>query len=73
MGPDIASYSAFTYKVELNYNFTAPSRIRYNIGNLIVCFCGTVLDSCQVNLVTLGGESCSSSREPVSDSCIQFK
>jgi hypothetical protein len=36
------------------------------------CFCGAILYSCRENLVALGGESCSSSREPGSDSCVQL-
>jgi hypothetical protein len=38
----------------------------------LYCFCGAILDSYLENLVALGGELCSSSREAGSDSCVQL-
>jgi hypothetical protein len=40
--------------------------------SLFYCFCGDILDFYRENLVALCGESCSSSREPGSDSCVQL-
>jgi hypothetical protein len=37
--------------------------------NIFYCFCGTILDPYQENLVILGSESCSSCRQLGSGSC----
>jgi hypothetical protein len=42
---------------------TAPYRNCCDVG-------GAMLESYRENFVALGGESCSSNREPASDSCI---
>jgi hypothetical protein len=65
-------YIAFTDKVVRNCHFPAPGRNCYNIGKLILFFYGPILDSYRENLVALGSELCSFSREPGSDNCIQL-
>jgi hypothetical protein len=68
----VTLYSAFTHKVQRNCHFPAPSRNCYNKVSWFYCSYGAILDSYRENIVALGGESCSSSREPGSDSCVQL-
>jgi hypothetical protein len=68
----IPKYSVFTDKVEHNCHFPASSRNCWKKVSLFYCFYGAILDSCRKNLVVLGGESCSSSREAGSDTYIQL-
>jgi hypothetical protein len=57
----------------IKLNATVISRLPAGAAvSWFYCFCGTILDPYRENLVALGGESCSSSRETGSDSCVQL-
>jgi hypothetical protein len=66
-----ARYSAFTDKVERNCH-RFPTGTAIILVSWFYCFYGAILNSYRENLVALRGESCSSSREPGSDSCVQL-
>jgi hypothetical protein len=70
------SYSYFythMYAVRSLMKLNAAVALQLPAGKLIVVFFyGAVLHSYRNNSMALGGESCSSSRKPVSDSCVQL-
>jgi hypothetical protein len=65
-----SKYRAFIDKVEHNCHFLAGTEI-VSIS-VIHCFYGAIPDLFQETLVALDSESCSSSRKPGSDSCVQL-
>jgi hypothetical protein len=65
-------YSAFTDKVEHSCHFPDTGRNYDKKVGWFYCFYGVMPDSYRGNLAGLGGESCSSGREPGSDSCFQL-
>jgi hypothetical protein len=66
-------YNSFTTEVKRNCHFPAPGRNCYNIDKFIFVFYRGILDSYRETRKGLGGESCSSSREPESHSCVQLQ
>jgi hypothetical protein len=65
-------YSAFTDEVERSCHFPAPTGTAVKYVSFFYCLMVRYLTRIGKNLVALGGESCSSSWEPGSDSCVQL-
>jgi hypothetical protein len=59
-------------KVQIIDHSNTAHRQKHLEMNLFYCFYAVILDLYRENLVTLGGKSCSSSRELGSDNCVQL-
>jgi hypothetical protein len=65
-------YNMFTDKVVRNCHFPSPGRKCYNMDEPILLLLRSDTRLVSGNLAAHGGESCSSSREPGSDNCVQL-
>lgn len=69
-------YAEYTVRSLMKLNGTVTYRLPAGIAMIQACWfscsCGVILESYPENVEALGGWSCSSSRKPGSDSCIQL-
>jgi hypothetical protein len=68
----VVLYSVFTDEVKATVTSQHPVETAIILVTICYSFYGATVHSYRENLIALGGELCSFSREPASDSCVQL-